>query len=1199
MMASGDILNYDYMASHNFIRNGFNFNTVGYDPNNVNYDSINSSANPVAWAQNIANGFYDPRPPVFIKTNASANSPADFRFWVDLNRNGKFETNGFLPVIKDNGLQSGAVNYFNGEPEWIGVRQYPESPLSATNRYIGRYAYVVQPTGKMLDFNYIHNYSKVALGGKKFPPVMQLGEFDEFVRDQGVGSWELNLAGYLWGLNDNIYGNATAPYFATPYNYAPGQFVANRGYAFDDAYSFLRFRYADDYAVPYPSSLASNFPAPYYPYYTPNYLQDGIDEFGTQGFFATASYPGTNAPWPGGYSLQNFYNIQDVFDPNKTSQDFANRLLTNGFHTNSYDRYTFQRLLATIGTGSVPELQTYVFDDPPRVWNPNINNYPNNYPNPDPTRLRTKVNLNYDNTYQIVNGLNTSPTVLIPWTSETNGALGFFTNAAESLLRSQEFATTNYSQNYPSNIVYLHFGLTNIPIYNSTNPSIRYSEKIHRLLQLAANIYDASRTNNTRTAANLPNPSVFRPVFFTNGSATNRAIYIGGYIQVTNDAFAQMMQEPFVDFTDAADFNPNCNLWGIPWVVGAVKGLPAFDRYVSGTSWTVTRKLLFKRQLLNGSTNLGDPTQRPAYTNQFLIMSISNSLGMDAWNAYSSNITSPFTVIASNYVSIVLTNNSASKPGGFVTNFATTTNYSSNFWRAAYLSAPPRTNGMLAFLQTNPVPLPPSYFSEANHAFVPVHVDPLNPLGYTSGSFLPGDLTQTAWPVYGWTLTVTNRVMYALVDPVSERVLDFVNLGPFGTNYNLTNLLSQAAIGGAPSGGIGSANAGSKYWLSTYASAGLASNGVIGVSNQIANGVSYDTNFAAALNPNATNNTMAFSNQLYFSCSNNPVASYPNPVNTALAHTLLANDPLVHYTVGDLTPPTGDSTQILTINDRYEPWPTPSSIYLQNIRANMTFKDPQITNSDAWSFPNNKFPSIGWLGRVHRGTPWQTIFLKADNNTNVNPYTWTRQWVSTLDTYPTNDYALLDLFTAAPNDNASRGLLSVNQTDDAPWYALFSGIILNTNITYPPAYATSGPNLVLDPTNVAPLLNGINATRSLEPDGLFHSMGSVFKSAILTIDSPFLPAGVGAYNDEEVEAIPQAVAGLLKLGQPRFVIYAYGQALKPKDIYFGSSPATFNLCTNYQITGEFVIRTVCHIVGDPAATSLRIQVDSSNILPAD
>ena len=111
-------------------------------------------------------------------------------------------------------------------------------------------------------------------------------------------------------------------------------------------------------------------------------------------------------------------------------------------------------------------------------------------------------------------------------------------------------------------------------------------------------------------------------------------------------------------------------------------------------------------------------------------------------------------------------------------------------------------------------------------------------------------------------------------------------------------------------------------------------------------------------------------------------------------------------------------------------------------------------------------------------------------------------------------------------------------------------------------------------------------------------MGSVFKTPMLTIDSPFLPAGAGAYKDEEVEAIPQQVAGLLKLGQPRFVIYAYGQALKPKDIYFGPDH-NFNLCTNYQITGEFVTRTVCHVVGDPAATSLKIQVDSSNILPAD
>jgi hypothetical protein len=364
---------------------------------------------------------------------------------------------------------------------------------------------------------------------------------------------------------------------------------------------------------------------------------------------------------------------------------------------------------------------------------------------------------------------------------------------------------------------------------------------------------------------------------------------------------------------------------------------------------------------------------------------------------------------------------------------------------------------------------------------------------------------------------------------------------------------------------------------------------------------------------------------LYFSYSNDVAAT----VFTGVTNTLLVNDPLVHYTVGDLTPPPSESSRFTTNgllgkNTRYEPWPT---VNYSNYSANMTLKDPLIFQSDNWNFPNNQFPSVGWLGRVHRGTPWQTIFLKADASPLVAPgltlseQTWISSWVSTLDTYPTNDYALLDLFTAAPNDNASRGLLSVNQTNSAPWFALFGGLLVNTNISYPyPPPPPAGPDMVLDPSTITPLLDGewiftngsngqitsnffagINDVRALEADQTFHNIGSIFKAPTLSISSPFLlnngPAG--AFTDEEVEAIPQQVAGLLKLGQPRFVIYGYGQALKPKDIYFGSQANLFNLCTNYQITGEFLTRTVCHVVGDPTAANVRIQVDSFNLIPAD
>ena len=47
--------------------------------------------------------------------------------------------------------------------------------------------------------------------------------------------------------------------------------------------------------------------------------------------------------------------------------------------------------------------------------------------------------------------------------------------------------------------------------------------------------------------------------------------------------------------------------------------------------------------------------------------------------------------------------------------------------------------------------------------------------------------------------------------------------------------------------------------------------------------------------------------------------------------------------------------------------------------CNLAFKDPLVRVSDNWDFPANKFPTVGWLGRVHRGTPWQTIYLKASD----------------------------------------------------------------------------------------------------------------------------------------------------------------------------------------------------------------------------
>ncbi len=44
---------------------------------------------------------------------------------------------------------------------------------------------------------------------------------------------------------------------------------------------------------------------------------------------------------------------------------------------------------------------------------------------------------------------------------------------------------------------------------------------------------------------------------------------------------------------------------------------------------------------------------------------------------------------------------------------------------------------------------------------------------------------------------------------------------------------------------------------------------------------------------------------------------------------------------------------------------------------NLALKDPLLWQSDNWDFPTNESLSGEWLGRVHRGTPWQTIYLNV------------------------------------------------------------------------------------------------------------------------------------------------------------------------------------------------------------------------------
>src|ERR1043166_7026100 len=167
MMAHSNLLSYDYFVSQNYINtNGFNGSlplraaTHALDPilTNVNYEwrSGGGPLSPDQLIVNIGNLFYDPRPPVVIITNSAYPTRGEFRYFLDFNRNNRFDTNGYLPVLFDPTVRA----YANGDPHWIGVLERPEFPHSPTNRFIGRYSFLVLPAGKTLDINYNHNFAK-------------------------------------------------------------------------------------------------------------------------------------------------------------------------------------------------------------------------------------------------------------------------------------------------------------------------------------------------------------------------------------------------------------------------------------------------------------------------------------------------------------------------------------------------------------------------------------------------------------------------------------------------------------------------------------------------------------------------------------------------------------------------------------------------------------------------------------------------------------------------------------------------------------------------------------------------------------------------------------------------------------------------------------------------------------------------------
>ncbi|MGA9779182.1 MAG: hypothetical protein WBS33_13005 [Verrucomicrobiia bacterium] len=222
----------------------------------------------------------------------------------------------------------------------------------------------------------------------------------------------------------------------------------------------------------------------------------------------------------------------------------------------------------------------------------------------------------------------------------TGNPVGFFTNVASRLLSSE-----------------LSLNLTQIEIY----PTNQYTPAVHRLLQVAANVYDATTTNYY--------PSVFRPLFSRDQGGFGSNLFISGYTCVPSvtgpgdDQLALPIDAADLAATNSVVTNMAVNVYGIPWIIGVKKGFPNFNKFDMESAFQLIRKLQVTRQSTNDTyaNNPGD-----YHFNQMFNLSLTNQLGVECWNSYTNDFMDPVAVYVTDSQTVTLTNDE-----GFSTSFPT------------------------------------------------------------------------------------------------------------------------------------------------------------------------------------------------------------------------------------------------------------------------------------------------------------------------------------------------------------------------------------------------------------------------------------------------------------------------------------------------------------------------------------------------
>lgn len=127
--------------------------------------------------------------------------------------------------------------------------------------------------------------------------------------------------------------------------------------------------------------------------------------------------------------------------------------------------------------------------------------------------------------------------------------------------------------------------------------------------------------------------------------------------------------------------------------------------------------------------------------------------------------------------------------------------------------------------------------------------------------------------------------------------------------------------------------------------------------------------------------------------------------------------------------------------------------------------------------------------------------------------------------------------------------------------------------------------------------------------GAFEHVGDILSANALSDASPFFANADAterqyAISDEMFEWMPQQIMSLLTVSSSRrYVVYCYGQTLKPAPNGIVTSGTYFNLVTNYQVVAESASRAIIRVENAPTPANPNntphVVIEQFNPLPPD